>query len=131
MEKPTFEGREVVLGPKAGNYYLVEKGLTEGETVVTNGSFKIDSALQIQAKPSMMNPEGGASSGIHEHGDQIHTEEKSMIKQTNCPVMGAPINEKYFTVYKDKKIYFCCPGCDEEFLKNPEKYISKLPQFNN
>jgi Cu(I)/Ag(I) efflux system membrane fusion protein len=57
-EKPTFEGREVVLGPRAGNYYLVESGLHEGELVVTNGNFKIDSALQIQAKPSMMNPQG-------------------------------------------------------------------------
>ncbi|TKJ36642.1 MAG: efflux transporter periplasmic adaptor subunit [Planctomycetes bacterium B3_Pla] len=53
-EKPTFEGREVVLGPRAGNYYLVKDGLEEGEVVVTNGNFKIDSALQIQAKPSMM-----------------------------------------------------------------------------
>ena len=53
-EKPTFEGREVVLGPRAGNYYLVKDGLEEGEIVVTNGNFKIDSALQIQAKPSMM-----------------------------------------------------------------------------
>ena len=56
-EEPTFEGREVVLGPRAGDYYVVTSGLTEGETVVTNGNFKIDSALQIQAKPSMMNPE--------------------------------------------------------------------------
>ncbi|HBG26114.1 MAG: hypothetical protein A2Y10_00540 [Planctomycetes bacterium GWF2_41_51] len=56
--KPTFEGREVVLGPRAGNFYIVEKGLAEGETVVTNGNFKIDSALQIQAKPSMMSPQG-------------------------------------------------------------------------
>lgn len=53
-EKPTFEGREILLGPRAGDYYIVKSGLTEGETVVTNGSFKIDSALQIQAKPSMM-----------------------------------------------------------------------------
>jgi membrane fusion protein, copper/silver efflux system len=53
---PRFEGREVVLGPRAGNYYLVKEGLEEGETIVTNGNFKIDSALQIQAKPSMMNP---------------------------------------------------------------------------
>jgi len=30
------------------------EGLAEGEIVVTNGNFKIDSALQIQAKPSMM-----------------------------------------------------------------------------
>jgi len=52
--KPTFEGREVVLGPRAKDYYLVIEGLAEGEVVVTNGNFKIDSALQIQAKPSMM-----------------------------------------------------------------------------
>jgi Cu(I)/Ag(I) efflux system membrane fusion protein len=57
MEKPTYEGREVVLGPRAGNYYIVKSGLSEGEIVATKGNFKIDSALQIQAKPSMMNPE--------------------------------------------------------------------------
>jgi len=57
-EKPMFEGREIVLGPRAGDYYLVKEGLAEGELVVTKGNFKIDSALQIQAKPSMMNPEG-------------------------------------------------------------------------
>jgi len=60
-EKPTFEGREIVLGPRAGDYYLVQEGLVEGEVVVSNGNFKIDSALQIQAKPSMMSPEGQTS----------------------------------------------------------------------
>lgn len=53
-DQPTYEGREVVLGPRAKDYYLVEEGLAEGERVVVHGSFKIDSALQIQAKPSMM-----------------------------------------------------------------------------
>ncbi|MHC4296017.1 MAG: efflux RND transporter periplasmic adaptor subunit [Planctomycetota bacterium] len=57
-EKPTFEGKEVVLGPRAGDYYLVKEGLEEGEIVVTRGNFKIDSALQIQAKPSMMSAPG-------------------------------------------------------------------------
>jgi len=55
-EKPTFEGREVVLGAHADGVYIVKSGLAEGESVVTNGAFKIDSAMQIQAKPSMMNP---------------------------------------------------------------------------
>jgi Cu(I)/Ag(I) efflux system membrane fusion protein len=64
-EKPTYQGREVVLGPRAGDYYIVESGLQEGETVVTNGNFKIDSALQIQAKPSMMNPEGSKMGDMH------------------------------------------------------------------
>jgi len=58
-KKPSFEGREVILGPRAGDYYIVASGLQEGETVVTKGNFKIDASLQIQAKPSMMNPEGG------------------------------------------------------------------------
>jgi Cu(I)/Ag(I) efflux system membrane fusion protein len=53
-ERPTYEGREIVLGPRAGDHYLIESGLAAGERVVTNGAFKIDSALQIQAKPSMM-----------------------------------------------------------------------------
>jgi Cu(I)/Ag(I) efflux system membrane fusion protein len=52
--QPTYEGREIVLGPRAGSHYLVVSGLDEGERVVTEGSFKIDSALQILAKPSLM-----------------------------------------------------------------------------
>ena len=49
-----FEGREVVLGPRAGDYFIVESGLREGDLVVTRGAFKIDSELQIMAKPAMM-----------------------------------------------------------------------------
>ena len=56
-DSPTYEGREVVLGPRAGDYYVVREGLSEGERVVTEGSFKIDSALQIRAKRSMMSPD--------------------------------------------------------------------------
>ena len=62
-EDPTFEGREITLGPRAGNVFLVEAGLEENARVVTNGAFKIDSALQIQARPSMMSME---SSREHE-----------------------------------------------------------------
>lgn len=63
-----FEGKNVILGPRAGNYYLIKKGLEEGEQVVVNGAFKIDSDLQIQAKPSMMNPEGIEPAPGHQHG---------------------------------------------------------------
>jgi Cu(I)/Ag(I) efflux system membrane fusion protein len=65
---PLFEGREVELGPRAGDSYVVMSGLKEGELVVTNGAFKIDSELQIQAKPSMMSPDGGAPLPGHQHG---------------------------------------------------------------
>ncbi len=67
-DAPRFTGREVVLGPRAGDRYVVLSGLREGELVVTKGNFKIDSALQIQAKPSMMNPTGGGPAPGHHHG---------------------------------------------------------------
>jgi len=53
----------------------------------------------------------------------------AVIEQTTCPVLGGAINKDIFTEYKGKKVYFCCPSCKGEFEKNPEKYVSKLPQF--
>ncbi|HMA61644.1 MAG TPA: efflux RND transporter periplasmic adaptor subunit [bacterium] len=67
-KEPVFEFREVELGPKAGQYYIVKSGLKAGEKVVTRGNFKIDSAMEIAAKPSMMNPDAGDSEKKnHEH----------------------------------------------------------------
>jgi len=59
-EEPTFEPRQITLGPRAGDYYIIRDGLEVGELVVVNGNFKIDSALQLRGLPSMMSPEGGA-----------------------------------------------------------------------
>lgn len=56
-----YEGREIELGPRARDRFVVLSGLEGGERVVSQGAFKIDSALQIQAKPSMMNPKTQAS----------------------------------------------------------------------
>lgn len=131
-EHPTFEGCEVVLGPRAGDYYIVKEGLAEGERVVTNGGFKIDSALQIQAKPSMMNPEGEAMPAEHEHGHHSHAvpaSETPAAIQPLCPVMDTPIDPSIYVEYKGQRVYFCCPGCDRKFLADPERYVGKLPQF--
>ncbi|MCP4630424.1 MAG: DUF3347 domain-containing protein [bacterium] len=77
----SFEGREIVLGPRAGVYYQVREGLAEGDQVVTQGNFKIDSAIQIMAKPSMMNPEGGIGSSGHEHhGESGHQTQNGTAK---------------------------------------------------
>jgi len=64
-EEGTFEGREIILGPKADGHYIVIDGLAENEEVVKNGSFKLDSAVEILARPSMMSLEGGGSATAH------------------------------------------------------------------
>jgi Cu(I)/Ag(I) efflux system membrane fusion protein len=54
-----FHYREIELGAEAGDYYVVQSGLKEGEMIATHGVFKIDAAAQLKGKKSMMNPEGG------------------------------------------------------------------------
>ncbi len=71
-DPPAFEGREITLGPRAGDDYIVQGNLREGELVVTHGNFKIDSALQLQAKPSMMNPHGNTGRSGHPHAGHAH-----------------------------------------------------------
>ena len=67
-KRPTFEGREIELGPRTGEHYVVQSGLHAGEDVVVKGNFNLDSSLQIQARPSMMSAEGGgAAAGAHQH----------------------------------------------------------------
>lgn len=69
-EPGVFEGRGVRLGPRGQGYYVVLEGLEKGELVVVNGSFKIDSALQILARPSMMSHGPGEVVSDHYHGVQ-------------------------------------------------------------
>ena len=81
--KPTYEGREVVLGPRADEYYIVESGLEADERVVTQGNFKIDSALQIQAKSSMMSADG-------EEQAEAESEKKSEVTHLHLEAVEAP-----------------------------------------
>ncbi len=49
-------------------------------------------------------------------------------KEAVCPVTGEKFKVTAKTVsvsYKEKVYYFCCPGCDKSFSKNPEKYLNK------
>jgi membrane fusion protein, copper/silver efflux system len=62
-ERPTFEARDVTLGERRGAYWEVTAGLAEGELVVVNGAFRIDSELQIRGQPSMMAPPRPADHG--------------------------------------------------------------------
>lgn len=57
-DEPVFNIREIGLGPMLGNSYIVEDGLSEGEEIVTQGTFSVDASAQLEGKPSMMNPSG-------------------------------------------------------------------------
>jgi Cu(I)/Ag(I) efflux system membrane fusion protein len=68
-EDPVFKIREIEIGPVLGNSYVVINGLAEGEEIVTQGTFSVDAAAQLEGKPSMMNSEGSTAATGHNHGE--------------------------------------------------------------
>ena len=48
------------------------------------------------------------------------TENQETGSQEVCPVMGGKINKEVYIDYHGKRIYFCCAGCEETFLKDPQ-----------
>jgi Cu(I)/Ag(I) efflux system membrane fusion protein len=82
-DQPSFQYREIDLGPEAGNFYVVGDGLHEGEEIAVNGVFKIDAAAQLEGKSSMMNPEGGKVSLGHNHGSMNMEDASGEMKQTD------------------------------------------------
>ena len=54
-QEPVFEMREVKLGSSTGDNYEILSGINAGEEIVTNGTFTVDAAAQLQGKRSMMN----------------------------------------------------------------------------
>lgn len=108
-DDPIFKIREIELGPMLGNSYVVLKGLTEGEEIVTEGAFSVDAAAQLEGKPSMMNPEGGTAVTGHEGmdmgGDKKENGSKSGVpsaarKTTKTNGKGITISPKAIEALK-------------------------------
>jgi len=94
--------------------------------IMLNGCKKSEPAPSETSAETMQGHEG------HEHAAMMDKPAEaiaSVVEQTTCPIMGTAINKALFTEYKGKKVYFCCPECEEKFKEEPEKYVAKLPQF--
>lgn len=72
---PVFEVAEVTLGNALGNSYSILDGLSNGDEVVTHGTFTVDAAAQLQGKKSMMAMRENLSEGnkkIDDNSKSLH-----------------------------------------------------------
>jgi Cu(I)/Ag(I) efflux system membrane fusion protein len=81
-DEPVFKIREVELGPMLGETYVIMNGLSEGEEVVSSGTFSVDASAQLMGKPSMMNQESPlkGSGNNHDGMKMPGTEERQKQK---------------------------------------------------
>ena len=99
--RPRFEAREVTLGHRSGDYYVIRDGVAEGEHAVYHGAFRVDSEFQLADRFSMMNREPGRGAPIvHDHGppDEYHDHDD--------PVIGAPPEDLQAEVPADFRAEF-------------------------
>jgi Cu(I)/Ag(I) efflux system membrane fusion protein len=69
-----FEGREVTLGPRMGNFFPVLKGLAPGDSVAASGAFLIDAESRLNPgtapaaeSPALSDPEMTTGKRVHQH----------------------------------------------------------------
>lgn len=87
-DEPVFKLREVELGPKLGDAFVVLGGLSAGEEIVSQGAFSVDAAAQLEGKPSMMNLTGGDVQSGHDHdGMSGERNEQKMENDSETPHM--------------------------------------------
>jgi Cu(I)/Ag(I) efflux system membrane fusion protein len=99
--EPVFEMREITLGNQIGDYYNVLDGLHAGDEIVTNGTFTVDAAAQLQGKKSMMNKDGDKAMTDHEGHSGMNENRAGTERQRNTR-LSAPkaFQEQLNTLFK-------------------------------
>ena len=80
--EPVFKMREITLGNRNGDAFTVVSGLENGDEIVTNGTFTVDAAAQLQGKKSMMNKD-------------------KMTTEPEAPVMKITLPQAFQISFKD------------------------------
>lgn len=62
----------------------------------------------------------------HHHGHMVEAKKTDSKTQTQCPMMGGPIDKNVYTDYHGKRIYFAGEMCRGMFLQDPQKHMDKL-----
>jgi Cu(I)/Ag(I) efflux system membrane fusion protein/cobalt-zinc-cadmium efflux system membrane fusion protein len=109
-----LEPREIQLGSRVGNDFIVEKGLKAGEKIVTSANFLVDSESQLQAALGSFTPPppgAGAGGGTTAQAAQANLEFSTVpspphkgdntfrVKLTDksgAPVAGAQVSVTFY-----------------------------------
>lgn len=92
VETPAYRLREVTLGEKLSQAYVVTNGLQEGEQIVTNGTFTLDASAQLEGKSSMMNDDVTTSAthqNMSHHENKMGDADHSAMKMEMLAVSGS------------------------------------------
>jgi len=112
--EPIFELREVSLGNDLGDNYEVLQGIVSGDEIVSNGTFTVDAAAQLQGKASMMNR-------------SIDNVESHKNHQSNKKGYQCPMDCEQGKVYEESG---SCQVCKMDLIKKEDKAYKEDQNHN-
>ena len=145
-----FDGVEVTLGPRCGDFYPVLAGLDPGQKVAAIGAFLIDAEARLS--PNLAAGYFGAARSAGPATDSRATaapvakpvaggtkktnasklsaaDQKLVQQQKTCPVTDLALDSMGGPVAVDvagQRVFICCQGCESRLKKDPQKYLAKL-----
>jgi hypothetical protein len=145
-----FDGIEVVLGPRCGDYYPVLQGLEAGQQIAIAGAFLLDAETRLN--PSLASAYFGAGRGQRAAApearpsqarapepkvDRIAAALESLpagdralaVRQKICPVTRKPLGSMGTparAVALGRVVLLCCDGCKDALEADPAKHLAKL-----
>ena len=60
--------------------------------------------------------------------EEVTSEGVIDLGNATCPVMELEVMDGEYVDWEGYRIHFCCAGCDNTFLADPEKYMSILAE---
>jgi hypothetical protein len=153
-----YEGVKVTLGPRMEGsdevaFYPVLGGLSEGDRIVTSGSFLVDAETRLNpaagsiyfgsgtgaksdtsaapASPSMTNDR---ETQIRGNLAKLSAKDRALAaKQVFCAVleesrlgsMGVPIKLDI----QGTPVFLCCPGCKSQALADPQATLARVAKL--
>ncbi len=142
-----FDGIEVVLGPRCGDFYPVVRGLEPGQRIATAGAFLLDAETRLN--PSLASSYFGAARSDRDDATAVPpigapreaapagsipglgSEDRTLAeRQKTCPVTGMALGSMGTPrrlVVSGRVVFLCCGACEAKLLREPARYLAKLP----
>lgn len=148
-----FDGVEVTLGPRCGDFYPVVAGLEPGQKVAAIGAFLIDAEARLnpnaaasyfgagrnavpgapvnETPPANKPPAKPLAGGTKKKAESqlSAADQKLAARQKVCPVTDLPLDSMGGPVAVDiegQRVFICCEGCESRLKKDAKKYLAKL-----
>lgn len=142
------------VGPGSDTFYPVVKGLSEGDRVVSVGSYLLDAETRVSAAAGSIYYGGGggssksAAAGLTEvrpttpedrdlkvqaNLAKLSTPDRRLAEaQRLCPVQEVPLGSMGPLVkvtLNGRPVFLCCKGCEAEARENPGRTLAKLERL--